>query len=333
MKKILTITLMATLLTWQHAAHAMQQFCYECRDGSKTSVEQMLNTNPNLEHDLDRGDRFDMTPLIHAICGQNQDIITHLLERGANPDIADTNDNAPLHHAIGSKNPVSVATLIFYGADINARNNTGETPRAAVEYHLNQWKQLPRKRRRITPKEPVEDIKNMLCSASSIFFENADTTFLPVCETRLCKQLNFNPAQEPLDDSAWYAGGDDPFELDRTILEDNKEIVRECIDDIIALKQTDEKEYQSATNVLRCIMSKPLYRQLAIIKRMSDHLDRVVAPNIQEHILSYLPLHQRLIAKEVSRDFLSELFQRRIDKQSGVTEVTDQPAPKTTHTQ
>jgi ankyrin repeat protein len=54
-------------------------------------------------------------------------IVKILLKAGANPNSADTFGNTPLMTAAGSGNELAVNELIAAGADVNAKNNDGET--------------------------------------------------------------------------------------------------------------------------------------------------------------------------------------------------------------
>lgn len=59
----------------------------------------------------------------------NQDIVTLLLEHGANPNIPGGQNETPLHDAVASNRPSIVRILVSHGADVNARNSRGLTPK------------------------------------------------------------------------------------------------------------------------------------------------------------------------------------------------------------
>lgn len=59
----------------------------------------------------------------------NEALVTLLLENGANPNIPGGHNETPLHDAVASKQTTIVRLLVSYGADVNARNSRGLTPK------------------------------------------------------------------------------------------------------------------------------------------------------------------------------------------------------------
>lgn len=77
------------------------------------------------------------TALLTAVKFNFEDITLYLLDRGANPSLADSDGNTPLHFAVLYNYPVIVDMLLYYGADINVKNNKGYTPLMIASYYGN----------------------------------------------------------------------------------------------------------------------------------------------------------------------------------------------------
>jgi len=57
------------------------------------------------------------------------DIVTLLLENGANVNVPGENNECPLHDAVACNRLDIVQMLVSRGADVNARNSRGLTPK------------------------------------------------------------------------------------------------------------------------------------------------------------------------------------------------------------
>jgi ankyrin repeat protein len=57
-----------------------------------------------------------------------REVITYLVEAGANPDAMDKSGVAPLHRAVRNRCSDAVSALIEYGADSRLMNKSGSTP-------------------------------------------------------------------------------------------------------------------------------------------------------------------------------------------------------------
>ena len=68
------------------------------------------------------------TPLHLAASSQTVEIVALLLDRGANINARDMDRETPLHLAVRHNTSDVVELLLYRGADINARNNEGKTP-------------------------------------------------------------------------------------------------------------------------------------------------------------------------------------------------------------
>ncbi|KAJ5987256.1 hypothetical protein N7451_011621 [Penicillium sp. IBT 35674x] len=98
---------------------------------SDNSVKRPLKTaiaaNPSL---VDQTDEADETALHHALRENRNDLIQFLLENGANPLQPDKNGDTALHHFSTSNrlNKDLFERFMKSGVNINAQNNSGETP-------------------------------------------------------------------------------------------------------------------------------------------------------------------------------------------------------------
>lgn len=95
--------------------------------GEAERVKQLLNEKPELLNDFST-DGFTLLGLA-AFFG-HLDLAQELLEKGANPNIAASNQFkvAPLHSACATSNVKMATLLIQYGADVNAKQMQKVTP-------------------------------------------------------------------------------------------------------------------------------------------------------------------------------------------------------------
>ena len=98
--------------------------------------------------DLNHRNRFGMTPLLLAIITSHDDIVTGLLDHGANPNIASADGNTALMMATQSGNLRIVEKLINKGANIEAKSHAGDTALmfASASGHVNIVKYLLNKK-------------------------------------------------------------------------------------------------------------------------------------------------------------------------------------------
>lgn len=82
-----------------------------------------LAARPRESSSSDRG----VTPLMLAV-KKNIDFLTALLDKGGNPNLADSQGRTALHHAVHWSNDKAVALLIARGANLGARDKNGRTP-------------------------------------------------------------------------------------------------------------------------------------------------------------------------------------------------------------
>ncbi len=77
---------------------------------------------------LNRQDEGGWTPLVWACENRHEEVIRHLLRRGADPLITDAEGNIALHWAALSGSRTTCQMLLNAGCNVNATNNIGETP-------------------------------------------------------------------------------------------------------------------------------------------------------------------------------------------------------------
>ena len=102
--------------------------------GLRDLAEHIIAKHP--EHVTARG-RREVTPMHVAARAGHADILSLLLEHGADLDGKGINGQSPLHRASANGALKAGQYLLDHGADINARNNDGWTPL----YHARCYKQ------------------------------------------------------------------------------------------------------------------------------------------------------------------------------------------------
>lgn len=84
---------------------------------------------------------LDLSPLRHAIKKKDVVIIETLLKKGANPNLRDSETGETLlMTAARYSNPEVVQALIEGGADVNARNKSGQTALTLADTKDNLWR-------------------------------------------------------------------------------------------------------------------------------------------------------------------------------------------------
>ncbi|XP_057336446.1 poly [ADP-ribose] polymerase tankyrase-1-like [Microplitis mediator] len=81
------------------------------------------------------GKKYDQSLLHTAVKNNRLDMVSLLIETGADVNEYDKDRSAPIHYAVMAYNKDILQLLIDYGADINAKNKYGETPVYLVLKH------------------------------------------------------------------------------------------------------------------------------------------------------------------------------------------------------
>ena len=98
------------------------------RAGSLETITHLLDSGADLNLAAPTGDDWDATPLQHAILARQAGAVRLLLERGADPNrVASPNAPAPLLLAAGDTDPIFVTLLLTHGADPASEGTNGVT--------------------------------------------------------------------------------------------------------------------------------------------------------------------------------------------------------------
>lgn len=102
---------------------------YAARLGFRDLAEHLITKHP--EHVNARGGR-EQTPMHVAACGGHVDILSLLLDRGADLDGPGQWDETPMYRALRNGKLETGRYLLDRGADVNARNSYGYFPLSYV---------------------------------------------------------------------------------------------------------------------------------------------------------------------------------------------------------
>jgi Acyltransferase family/Ankyrin repeats (3 copies) len=95
------------------------------KNGDVPSLQKQLADGQTL---ADYHPEFGVTPLTWAGINSQQDMVLHLIDRGAELDGRNTDGGTALHASSFFGNVEIVKLLLERGANVNAKNNNGETP-------------------------------------------------------------------------------------------------------------------------------------------------------------------------------------------------------------
>ena len=115
MKKF-SISLIIAVLC--HLPIEAQDIFQVARDNSVADLEKKWTE----EIHVDQTDKRGFTPLILAVYNESYEAAKFLLDKGANPDVQDSNGNTALMGATFKAYPKMVDLLLEYKADVNLSN-------------------------------------------------------------------------------------------------------------------------------------------------------------------------------------------------------------------
>ena len=103
----------------------LKKFFDAVTDGDTSAVGTALKDCPRWRNAQGEG---GLTALHLAATMAHEDMVSLLIERGADVNSRDHAGSTPLHHAASGGNKAVVELLIAKGADVNAKDSKGRTP-------------------------------------------------------------------------------------------------------------------------------------------------------------------------------------------------------------
>ncbi|MDB4766140.1 ankyrin repeat domain-containing protein [bacterium] len=105
-----------------HTPQMSEEFYDAAVFADMAKLKTMIEADPSVVNSVDK---WGFTAL-HGVAGEEHyDVVTFLVDRGANINAKNDEGIAPLHIAAW---PKMVEMLVSHGADVNIRNKTGATP-------------------------------------------------------------------------------------------------------------------------------------------------------------------------------------------------------------
>lgn len=103
--------------------------------GNERVAEFLLENvaNPSVLFKFDNNMSASCTALCAAVTNNHTDLLTLLLDHGADPNIPDANGWTPLHLAIWKNHPDMARALVSHGADTSARTRSGQSVMALAK--------------------------------------------------------------------------------------------------------------------------------------------------------------------------------------------------------
>jgi len=112
-----------------------KQILRAAKSGDATAVKTLLDTDAHL---IDARDKDDSTPLHCAVWKGHLEVVSTLLDAGADVNAVNQNDhwgNTPLHAAAHANHAAIAQLLIERGANLDARDAGGRTPLDHTAFH------------------------------------------------------------------------------------------------------------------------------------------------------------------------------------------------------
>jgi len=151
-----------------------------CRLGDKEGLKTFLANNPEINLDFKDPDGGS-TLLTEVVTktAQFTDIVTLLLDAGADIDNKDTLGNTPLHNAViyYPSTQMTVDLLLSRGADVTVKNNEGSTP-----FHMSDDKDLKHVLMQLKKKKTQKMLSKRTRSKQKGYGDSPDLRRL-VCDT------------------------------------------------------------------------------------------------------------------------------------------------------
>ncbi|KAK7867803.1 hypothetical protein R5R35_001215 [Gryllus longicercus] len=116
-------------LRWERAQATFyplgEQLCKAAEEGRLSDVRRLIHSGAYVNYT----DRYGSTPLVYAVFNDHADVVSLLLQRGADVNAVNLAGNSALHWA-AMRDPSGrcVELLVRAGADVNARDLYGATP-------------------------------------------------------------------------------------------------------------------------------------------------------------------------------------------------------------
>jgi ankyrin repeat protein len=110
-------------------------FLSACKNGQKGIVEAFVKKGGI---DFNKRDTLGNTPLFYAVARGARDIAKILLDKGADPSLANNESLTPLHAVSKSGNKEIMKLLIDAGADLNVTDKSGKSQGSPMIYRLHK---------------------------------------------------------------------------------------------------------------------------------------------------------------------------------------------------
>ncbi|BCS30162.1 uncharacterized protein APUU_80465S [Aspergillus puulaauensis] len=118
-------------------AETASPLCYAARLGLEKTVKYLIR---EVKCDVDSRGYYGETPLVAASTEGDLEIVTALLEQGADPSLADMDGQTPLNLASYYGHTEVVKLLIEFDAEVNIDTNHGQSPNNIVNIsHRGGW--------------------------------------------------------------------------------------------------------------------------------------------------------------------------------------------------